>query len=87
MRRVYKYPIDRHRGPVLIPTSARVLYVGLDPDDHLCLWALVDMDRLEKKGRAFVVVGTGHDLPDGTIIHHGTFKDGNFMWHVFELKA
>ena len=81
--RIWKYPLTIIHGQTIqIPATAKVLHVGLDPNDKPCLWALLD-PRETKVDRLVVVLGTGFDLNPLTPHHAGSFRDGRFMWHVF----
>jgi hypothetical protein len=93
-RRIYKYPIplvDRPR--VKMPAYHELLSVGLDPNDQLCAWALVD-DRAAAAGVntevEFAIVGTGNPFPeyirletDATHVFLATVRQDPFIWHVF----
>lgn len=89
MRIVYKYPIGLNRLNVLeIPEGAQFLHVAMQRDTPT-LWFMVDPQAVDEK-RTFVVVGTGegiHSRAD-SLTHLGTVltSDGEFVWHIFELK-
>lgn len=83
MKTIHKYPlvIAAHHS-FQLPAGATILNVDLDPTGRVCLWALVDTDQPPEM-RRFVIVGTGHDVPDG-LLYHGSVVQGGFVWHVFE---
>lgn len=87
MSAIYRYevPVDgrEHRhilgGPVVAVGSRMV--------DVVEFWAIHDDDGMQQQ-RAFVVVGTGQEIPDGAT-HIGTAvaPGGLLVWHLFELSA
>ena len=70
----YKWSIE-------MPAGARILDVQMQ-DKKPVMWALVDTER-EYEMRAFVVVGTGWDVPSG-YEYVATWQDVNYVWHLFE---
>lgn len=80
---IYKYPIVDGQS-VFLPVNAQILHVGLDLQDVLNLWALVDpAEKIE--ARKFFIYDTGQfitGLP-GTQIHLATVRSGKYMDHVF----
>ena len=67
---------------VRMPEGAKVLCVGTQQPNHICLWALVDPDTVVTE-RKFLVRGTGHELVAAGENYLGTVFDGPFVWHVF----
>jgi hypothetical protein len=51
------------------------------------IWAACDLEapRVERR---FILVGTGHNLPDDAGAHLGTFQihGGALVFHLFEAK-
>ena len=83
MRRVYKYPIQLSDMVELsMPAGARVLLVAAQHGVGT-MWAEVD-DLALYEVRRFRIFGTGHAIPDDSLIHVGSFLDGDFVWHLFE---
>lgn len=80
LRQVWKYDVES--GSVSMPLGAEILSVQMQRG-VITLWALVD-PTAPVVTRSFVVVGTGHDLPDGNLMYRGTVQAGTFVWHVFE---
>lgn len=62
------------------PRGSRPLWVSMK-DSNLCLWMEVDEDA-ERVPFEFVVVGTGHGIPEHSKYVGSTF-DGDFVWHVY----
>lgn len=84
MRAVYKYPIPiTDKQDIRMPECARIVHVGLDPQNAPCIWAEVVTERSLRTYEVFVV-GTGHPLPAGAATNHiGSFAQGPYMWHVY----
>lgn len=53
--------------------------------ESMCLWALVE-DGNFRESRRFRVAGTGFELNDNER-YVGTFHDGQFVWHLFEILS
>lgn len=93
MRAVWKFPLD-FMGPtgyvnphvtLEMPAGAQVVALQTQRDTP-CLWVLVD-PHAERERRTFVVVGSGHEIPDEAGEHVGTWQALNtFVWHLFEVK-
>lgn len=88
MKTIYRYQLAITDRPVVdMPGGAVVLPVppSVRNQDRIEVWALVDTER-PPVARGFLVVGTGHPMPEvhgpflGTVVTHG----GAFVWHVFE---
>lgn len=86
MKTIYKYRLALHAdGPQLfqLPDGATVLSVGICPLGQLAMWIYVDMSKACTQ-REFVVVGTGHPVPDG-LEFIGTVVSDPFVWHILEI--
>jgi hypothetical protein len=91
--RIFKYPLQiKDAHSYQLPLNAKILSVGLDPTNCLCLWALVDPSpHAPRENRAVFIIGTGNPIPEeveerldrGDAKFLGTVRDGQFMWHVF----
>ena len=88
MRSVHKYPIPLNDYfSMSMPKGAVILDVK-DQRGAPQMWALVDTDpELVKEERHFRLVGTGHLIEDGNLVHIASFlmHDGALVFHVFEL--
>lgn len=84
MKTIHKYPLDPRRPIVEMPIGAKVLSVQIQRGD-VCLWALVDTSA-EIERRAFIVLGTGHEVPDndGEFVATFQMEDLGLVFHVFE---
>ncbi len=92
MRSIWKWNLQfRADSPTYtcdIPEGAQIVHFGMQPDLTWggavpTVWALVDSDS-PPEPRRFQILGTGHPLPRGAR-HVGTYGDGPFVWHVFEM--
>jgi hypothetical protein len=88
MKRVYKYQLGMRGTSQIIdmPAGAELLAVQVQHDVP-CIWALVNLDNPMTQ-REFLIVGTGHNLPERYGGHVGTFQldGGSFVFHVFECS-
>jgi hypothetical protein len=82
---VLKWPVsvdgERHAvggGPVMLVASQGA-------HGTICVWTLEHSEE-PTISREVIVVGTGHDLPDGGTNwdHIGSCLAGPYVWHVFE---
>lgn len=86
-QRVWKYPIERltDEFTLRLPEGARILTVQMQYG-RPCLWAQVD-STAPLTTRTFRIVGTGHPVPDGCLLHYlGTFQmdGGTLVFHLYE---
>lgn len=98
MKKIYKYPLLLDDlSHVEMPKGAEVLSVGIQDNNALVLWVIVDTDEKDTILRVFRISGTGHPLElDGSVkcsdMHFiGTVSQlangigpTNLVWHVFE---
>jgi len=89
MRTIWKYPISLagYQG-ASFPVGTVFLHFGLQ-DDVPTLWVLLDPDEKRQEYRRFRLVGTGNPIDeDGELVHIGTVvgHEGQFVWHLFEVK-
>lgn len=83
--RIWKHELTHGIFPLMLTRGAEIVLIGLDPDRSACLWEKhrVDME-LKPETRHFLVVGTGHQFMTG-FVHRGSWVEGPFVWHLFEL--
>lgn len=91
MKTIWKYTMNSEGGFLMkerlinMPKGAQIISVG-EQHNNVCFWAVVDPDA-KMHERRFVVVGTGHDMPDlplkplGSVLVDG----GVWVWHLFEV--
>jgi len=89
MKTIYKYPLllESSIHEVELPMGAEIVHVGVQAPGVLTFWAIVNTDN-DNELRRFDIRGTGHQLPDyaSKDAHIGTAFDGEFVWHLFEVK-
>ena len=81
----YEMPDAGKTKEVYLPKDAQVLSVQAQ-DQKIYLWAAVEESNAAEL-RRFRTVGTGWDLPSGSIEHLGTVQQSIFVWHVWELLS
>jgi hypothetical protein len=86
---IHKFPVGTpgSQFTARMPAEAKMLTVQMQ-DGKPFMWALVDQ-HLGKVDRRFITFGTGWELEGFEAKHMryiGTFQDGQFVWHLFELK-
>jgi len=88
VRRVWKVKITalKQKQDVVVPSGAEFL-CAKEQDGEMQLWFKCD-DDAEQSVRTIVVVGTGHDIPDGNLRYVDTVLTfgGSLVWHVFERR-
>jgi len=87
----YEFPIVGE-FTLSLPIEAKVLTAFVQVPNHgrsrsACLWAEVELFDIDVSPikRDFVVVGTGHPIPEGDLRWVATFQDGQFIWHLYEV--
>ncbi len=90
--KIYKYEIDlikdvnpASQALVEMPIGAKVLSVGSQKANTVCLWARVNTLTREKESRRFRIIGTGQECFRDIFIGTVEDKDGVHIWHVFEV--
>lgn len=86
--RIFKFYLNEYGGTGLsLPSSTRILSVGLDPSGCVCLWAEIDDGEFcVKKDFRFLSVYTGDDVPDRehfTFLGTVTGTDG-IVSHIYQ---
>ena len=89
-RSVWKYDIAIEGSAHAIPIGARLVHVAAQDvavPDFFSTWWEVDVDK-PKALHTFVVVGTGHAIPDD-YQYRGTAlcANGRLVWHLYEGAA
>ena len=89
MQVIYKYPIKMKPGhtALRLPKDYKILKLDYDPNNILCIWALVNTEN-EKVDVDITLVGTGWPIEVNTEIatYIDTIKEGPYVWHAFEVK-
>lgn len=83
-KKIWKYILNPpgYYSEIIMPEDAAVLTVGAQGDD-ICLWVLV-LSSAPLISRAFVVVGTGEEIPSGFNDFIGTVFIDDLVFHIFE---
>ena len=86
MKVIWKYGVPDN-GVITMPVGATILQVR-EQFENVCLWALVDPDEQQLELRRFILFGTGHPIPTGSLVYRGSahLKGGALVLHVFELQ-
>lgn len=86
MKTIWKYtlqPISTFEMPI----GAKPLSVGVQFEEVMCMWVMVDPTGplVTYEERTFVVFGTGHPIPDNLDLNFiGTVMSDGLVFHVFE---
>lgn len=86
MKTIFKYEVSEYTcAPVSVPSDAKIIHFGPDPQGRLCFWAEVnpDLPLVEYNLRVY---GTGQPIPKKAK-HLMSCRDetSTFMWHLYEL--
>ena len=86
---VWKYKLDLEISFQKIKTQkgAEILSAGLDNNNNICIWALVN-PKEKKETREFQLVSTGYFNEAWILIKRkfiGTFHYNTFIGHIFEV--
>lgn len=89
MRTIWKFPIptkspdfgtgyrfEMEAPDVCLPRDLQAV------DGDVFLWAEVDTDAPTRKNR-MIVMGTGRELPPDAFMYIGSWRDGDFVWHLY----
>jgi hypothetical protein len=85
IKQIWKYKVE---NVIEMPIDAEILSVQIQNGQmfNACIWAKVNPEN-ELEKRQFVVIGTGHTFDDSDMEYIGTYQDGPFVWHLFEVKT
>ncbi len=85
IKQIWKYKVE---NIIEMPKEAEILSVQIQNGQmfNACIWAKVNPEN-ELEKRQFVVIGTGHTFDDTNYEYIGTYQDGPFVWHLFEVKT
>lgn len=83
MYRIWKYPLAIvDKQTLRFPGNFKVLSVGLDPQDQLCLWALVEQEPSAiptvEYDRTVYVIGTGNPMPEDVYFFYQLTQPAKF---------
>jgi len=86
MKTIWKFELEMvGMQNINLPKGAKILTVQTQ-NEKACLWALVEIDVAELEQRTIVTFGTGHPMPDVSLVYLGTYQvaGGALIFHVFE---
>jgi hypothetical protein len=84
VRAVWKYPVMvADEFTVTMPETHTVVHVALQ-GAQAQMWVEVDTDS-ETWPTTFHVEGTGHPIKSDSI-HVGSWIEGPFVWHLYEVQ-
>ena len=81
-RAIWKFPLTGEA--VDMPIGSSILAVQ-DQRGIPTLWALVDPHAAATEERRFVIMPTGRVFQINGKRHIGTYQQGPFVWHLFEI--
>jgi hypothetical protein len=83
---MHRYKVGLEGPEVIGLTGDPVAFGPLGFEAGIEFWAEHDFDKLPVS-RTFVIVGTGHIIPDGAV-YRGTAPrtPEGLVWHLFELE-
>ena len=73
------------RQQIMMPEVSEVMSFGLDPNNQLAIWVVVDTNTAIT-GKSFALFGTGHYIPGDVWDSYkfvGTCVQMQFVWHLF----
>jgi hypothetical protein len=88
-RAVYKYRLTLGDQTLDLPVAAEIIKVGVELEDgspQLALWAVVQTKSENVISHKIIVAGTGHPLPDDSVLEHlDTVQHNSYVWHIFKV--
>lgn len=89
MRAIHKFPLPHAittGDPVAVEMPPQAIRHRFAMQNHVpTIWAEVDTAH-GLVPRYFQIFGTGQELPDGAE-YVGTFEQGPFVWHLYEVQG
>lgn len=86
MKSIWKWGLSLGTNTVQMPEGTTILSFG-NQLEKPTIWGEVDVDQ-EREDRVFVIVGTGHEIPDnGLYLGTAQFMEGALVWHLYELRV
>lgn len=81
--KIYKEKVFFKPSLLSMQPGSQIVHFGLDGHRDACIW-FTYRETNNSEVRKFQIVGTGHEFPDPIKVH-GSFVDGDFVWHLIEL--
>jgi len=84
---IWKFPVFIDDGAIRrdMPKGRKFLSLQVQGGGAQ-MWWLVDPDS-ERESVLFVIHGTGHSFNAARETYLGTWKEGQFVWHLFEKES
>jgi len=80
---VYKYPLEvTYRQEIELPCIHSILDIQVQAGT-ICMWVAVSPSS-PKEAVIFYIVGTGQELPSGTLTYIKTVQLKSLVWHIFK---
>jgi hypothetical protein len=85
IKQIRKYELE---NIIEMPKGAEILSVQIQNGEMFneCIWAKVNPEN-ELEKRQFELIGTGHKFDDTNKEYIGTYHNGPFVCHLFEVKT
>lgn len=86
---VWKFPLNLGLNSVMMPAGSEILSAAIQGEKpgQLCCWARV-APSAPRELRRILVRGTGSELDEFSFARFvATVLDGDYVWHVFEVRA
>ena len=88
METIYKYKLKLDNVQTIdMPINSKILCVQVQHGKP-CVWVEIKAETSMYERRTFRVIGTGFAvIPNESLTYIGTVqtKDGDFIWHVYEV--
>jgi hypothetical protein len=83
-KQIWKYSLE---NVIEMPKGAEILTIDIQNGQmfNAQMWVKVNTEN-ETEKRMFEVIGTGQNFDDTNRKYVGTYQDGPFVWHVFEIE-
>jgi len=87
MKRIYKYDLVlTSQQSVYLPLHTKIL-CAKEQYNSIVIYAEIDTDVMDEEFVEFIIVGTGHPVPDLNMEYIDTvlLDDGRLVWHVYKI--
>jgi hypothetical protein len=84
MRKMFRYAVPVDDRPHVVKLAGSPVAVAAASLETVEFWAEHD-DLATEAYRTFIVVGTGHRIPDGALWRGTCQRYGGLVWHLYEV--
>jgi len=87
MKRIYKYDLVlTSQQSIYLPLHTKIL-CAKEQYNSIVIYAEIDTDVMDEEFVEFIIVGTGHPVPDLNMKYIDTvlLDDGRLVWHVYKI--